>query len=156
MNSNFVCLFALSLTYRKVNMARLELIKELSIRRKEIYSEMETQFPELMEELNAIDKIIDSSKKLYLHDSKTTNEAESGTPKGNMSWEEYVLFMLNEIGGVGKSIDVAKAIVNSNDDITLKRARDACSDKLSRHLSANRVKATKGISKKDGYIYEIV
>lgn len=137
-------------------MARLELIKELRLRRKEIYAELQGQFPDLMEELAAIDKIIDRSKNLYVADSTSNNKVLTGTPKGNMSWEDYVLLMLREIGGVGKTMDVAKAIVNANDNITLKRAKEACSDKLSRHLSAKRVRATKGTSKKDGYVYEAV
>ena len=42
-------------------MARLELIKELEIRRKEIYSEIKIQLPQLTEQLEAIDKIIGSN-----------------------------------------------------------------------------------------------
>lgn len=138
-------------------MARLELIKELRIRRKEIYSELEGQFPELMDELEAIDKIIGSTKELYLHSKEASvSKTNRGTPKGDMSWEDYVFFMLKEIGGVGKASDVAKAIVSSNDDITLKRAKDACSDKLSKLLGLKKLKATKGVSKRDGYVYEVI
>ena len=137
-------------------MARLELIKELRLRRKEIYTDLKDQFPDLMDELSAIDKIIDRSKSLYVHDTNTGKGDADGTPKGDMNWKDYVLLMLKEIGGVGKSADVAKAIVNANDNITLKRAKDACSYKLSKHLSARNVKATKGTSKRDGYVYEII
>jgi hypothetical protein len=61
---------------------------------------------------------------------------------------DYVHFMLKEIGGGGKTSDVAKAIVNANGDITYDRAKDACSDKLSRLLGAGLIKATKGNTKK--------
>lgn len=136
-------------------MARLELIKELRLRRKEIYAQLRDQFPELMDELDAIDRISGASKEAYVHSNSNENPSK-GTSKGEMSWEDYVLFMLKEIGGVGKSSDVAKAIHSANDDITLKRAKDACSDKLSKHLRAKRIKATKGTSKRDGYVYEVV
>lgn len=138
-------------------MARLELIKELKIRRGEIYNELAIRFPELMDELSAIDKIIDSSKQKQVVSVPLPEKKENkGTPKGDYTWVDYVLLMLKEIGGKGKSSDVAKAIFEANDDITLQRAKDASSDKLSRLLSANRVKAIKSTYKKDGYTYEII
>jgi len=137
-------------------MARLELIKELRLRRKEIYSELKDQYPELMEELNAIDKITERSRVSYVKDDNIAPTYTAVTPKGNMSWDYYVLYMLREIGGIGKSSDVARAIVSANNDITLRRAKEACSDHLSKHLASGKITATKGSSKKDGYVYEIV
>ena len=145
-------------------MARTELIKELEIRKKEIYSEIEIQLPELTDELKAIDKIIGSnmassnggtSNKSTVIDTLTT-EKNIGTPKGNMSWNEYVLFMLNEIGGKGKSRDVANAIDSANSDISIKRAINASQDKLSRLLKEGKIKANKPQYKKEGYLYEIL
>lgn len=137
-------------------MATLSLIKELKARKQEIYDELRNQFPDMMEELDAIDKILDRGRqRMSSNGEESKDKVLKGTPKGDMSWEDYVYFMLKEIGGVGKSLDVAKAIVAANDDITLKRAKDACSDKLSKHLQARRIKATKPKSKKDGYLYEI-
>lgn len=136
-------------------MARLELIKELRIRRKEIYSQLEGQFPELMGELEAIDKIISRSKEAYLHE-KPEEKVLKGTQKGDMTWQEYVKFMLKEIGGAGKAHDVAKAIVAANSDVSLNRAKDVASGKLSFLLSKKEIKATKGARKKDGYLYETI
>ncbi len=136
-------------------MARLELIRELRLRRKEIYSQLEGQFPELMGELEAIDKIIARSKEAYVNE-KSLDKVLKGTPKGDMIWEDYVKFMLKEIGGVGKAVDVAKAITSANSDVSLNRAKDVASGKLSLLLSKKEIKATKGARKKDGYVYEII
>lgn len=146
-------------------MARLELIKELEIRKEEIYSEIRNKLPELIDELESIDKLL--GNKLVnitasirsgssLSATLITKKQGVGTPRGDMNWIEYVLFMLNEIGGSGKSRDVAKAITNANTDITYDRALNASQDKLSRLLGSGRIKATKPLSKKDGYIYEIL
>lgn len=143
-------------------MARTELIKELSIRRNEIYSELRVQFPELIEELDAIDKILrrNASDQSSNGELKTAESSPIQTeipmpPKGDRSWEEYVLIILKNLGGKAKSREVAKAIVESNNDITPGRAKDASSDKLSRLLAAGRVSAIKPKLKKEGYTYEI-
>ncbi len=145
-------------------MARKELIKELELRKEEIYSEIKTQLPELVEELNAIDKIIGSNiVNLYANNSGKSNVTATlttkktvGTPKGDMTWIEYVLFMLKEIGGKGKSSDVARAIVNANSSISFDRAIDACRDKLSKLLKEGKINADTSVNKKEGYLYEIV
>lgn len=137
-------------------MARLELLRELKLRRKEIYDLLRNQSPILMDELEAIEKIISNSKGENPEISVVQRLETKGTPKGDMTWMDYVYFMLKEIGGGGKTADVAKAIVNANSDITYDRAKDASSDKLSRLLGAGKIKATKGNTKKDGYYYEII
>ena len=73
-----------------------------------------------------------------------------------MTWIDYVFFMLKEIGGKGKSSEVAKAIVNANGSITFDRAIDACRDKLSKLLKEGKIKADTSVNKKEGYVYEII
>ena len=73
-----------------------------------------------------------------------------------MSWIDYVLFMLNEIGGKGKSRDVANAVDSANTDISIDRAVNASQDKLSRLLKEGKIKAIKPQHKKEGYLYEII
>ncbi len=140
-------------------MARTELIKELELRRGEIYSEVKAEFPELIEELAAIDKILSrsSNSKASSGESKPIETPVSGSgipPKGDHSWNEYILMVLEALGGKAKSREVAKAIVESNNDITPARARDASSDKLSRLLAAGKITAIKPRHKKEGYTYE--
>ncbi|WP_445955428.1 hypothetical protein [Yeosuana sp.] len=137
-------------------MARLELIQELEIRRKEIYSEIKIKLPELTEQLEAIDKIIGSMTGVNsLSNKAATSQNTIGTPKGDMSWLDYVFFMLNEIGGKGKSRDVANAIEKANADINIDRAINASQDKLSRLLKEGKIDAIKPAYKKDGYLYKI-
>lgn len=141
-------------------MARSELIKELELRRNEIYSEIRGHFPELIQELDAIDKILSRNSNLnsFSRTSKLNEKpmfASNIPPKGDYSWDEYILIVLRALGGKAKTREVAKAIVESNNDITYGRAKDASSDKLSRHLAAGRINAVKPKLKKEGYTYEI-
>src|ERR1035437_2242771 len=93
---------------------RQQFIEELKIREKE-----------LIEELKAIKVILGND----VPDIPVGNgqpekvTTTSGTPKGKMSWETYVELMLKEIGGEGKSQEVAKAIVKANPKIDEARIR---------------------------------
>ena len=141
-------------------MARSELIKELELRRNEIYSEVRVHFPQLIDELAAIEKILsrNDNSKTYGGGRNIVESSVSDSgipPKGNYNWDEYILMVLKALGGKGKSREVAKAIVEANNDITPGRAKDASSDKLSRLLAAGRISAIKPRHKKEGYTYEI-
>ena len=149
-------MFFFSIFVSKANdMARIELIKELKIRKDEIHSEIKSKFPELIAELSAIDEILGNST-INTPDNPIVEENTIGTPKGSMSWSDYVHFMLKEIGGKGKTRDVTNAIVKANSGISYARVKDACSDKLSRLLKEGKIKADKPQYKKEGYLYEIL
>lgn len=136
-------------------MARKELIRELKIRRDEIYAEIKKHSPHLVLQLEAINSMIDVDTAIP-ESVEVGDIKQKGTPKGKTNWIDYVYNMLEEIGGSGKTKEVAKAISDANSNIPYQRAKDACGDKLSKLAKAGRIKATKGNSPIDGYLYEII
>jgi len=137
-------------------MVRSELISELRIRRNEIYAELKECSSSLVAQLMAIDSMMDVDMGNPITATVGVNNKPKGTAKGESTWVDYVYLMLQEIGGSGKTNDVANAIFNANKNITFKRAKNACADKLSKLARAGKIKATKGNSPKDGNWYEII
>src|SRR5690606_1990224 len=113
-------------------MARSELIKELRIRREEIYAELKENNPNLVIQLEAIDSMIDVSIGNSTHATTSSDNVLKGTPKGKMPWADYIYLILKEIGGSGKTNDVAEAVVRANKNMEFKKAKNACGDKLSK------------------------
>ncbi len=127
-------------------MPRQELVKELQIRENQ-----------LLEELKAIRIILGTSSS---DDVPTTNvQADkvtpSGTPKGKMSWENYVELILKEIGGKGKSQEIAKAIYKANPKIPEARALHAVRHHLSKLLKFGKIGANKSENQSEGYTFFI-
>lgn len=131
-------------------MPRQELLKELEIREKE-----------LMDELNAIRFIMGHSNTNSIKDNPTasTEKVEksgtSVTPKGEQNWGTYVLKVLNEIGGRGKTRNVSDAIIKANpelDKITILRA---VRHHLSQMYRDKVIEATKGAIQSEGYEYNV-
>jgi hypothetical protein len=126
-------------------MPRQELVKELQIREKQ-----------LLEELNAIRVILGTSSSDVSNDNGQPDKVIiSGTPKGKMSWENYVELMLKEIGGKGKSQDVAKAVCKANPKIDEARVLHAVRHHLSKLLKFERIGATKNEVQSEGYTFFI-
>jgi len=130
-------------------MARKELIQELKIREKE-----------LIEELEAIQRILQSN---IIKDSIGEEGGEGGmirtkfpvTDKGKKSWEDYIIDVLKKIGGKGKSIEVTEAIVKANPDIPEDRISHAVRHHLSKLLKYRKIDAKKSNIKSEGYEYFI-
>ena len=125
---------------------RQALVKELRIREKE-----------LTEELDAIRKILVSNT-ISSEDKPSNNSASKGktlfgTPKGGLTWKEYVKLLLSEIGGTGKYQDVVKKAIESNPEIDEKTIRSAVRAILSKLYQAKEIKAEKGKIKSEGYKY---
>ncbi len=85
------------------------------------------------------------------------HNAVSVPPKDdNISWSSYVISVLNEIGGVGKTNDVILPIIKSNQGlIDEKTIKSAVRHHLSKAYNEGVIGANKTISKKDGYTYTI-
>lgn len=79
----------------------------------------------------------------------------SGTPKGKMGWYKYVEYMLKEIGGKGKSKNVADAIIKANPNIDESRILHAVRHYLSKLFKDNIIDASKTNIKSEGYEYFI-
>lgn len=130
-------------------MPRQELLKELQIREKE-----------LMDELSAIRTILGVSNTdipigKSSHGEQRDKVAPTGTPKGKMSWAKYVELILKEIGGKGKSKDVADAVCKANPKIDEARVLHAVRHHLSKLLKGNIISANKSGIQSEGYEYII-
>ncbi len=127
-------------------MPRQELIQELQIREKE-----------LMDELEAIQRILQSNT------TKDSYDAEQESPmkrtkfpvqeKGKSSWEDYIVDVLGKIGGKGKSLDVTEAIIKANPIIPKDRVSHAVRHHLSKLLKNGKIGANKSKIKSEGYEY---
>ena len=126
-------------------MPRQELVRELQIREKQ-----------LMEELNAIRIILGTNvSDIPFNKEPQEKTYSSGTPKGKMSWEQYVELMLKEIGGKGKSQDVAKAVVEANPKLNSATILHAVRHHLSKLLKKGKIGADKSDVQSEGYEYFI-
>lgn len=126
-------------------MPRQEFLKELQIRENQ-----------LLEELKAIRTLLGAdSSDVSNSDGQTDKVVPSGTPKGKMSWEIYIELMLREIGGKGKSQEVAKAVCKANPKIDEARVLHAVRHHLSKLLKFGRIGATKSEIQSEGYVFFI-
>ena len=128
-------------------MARQELIQELRLREKE-----------LIEELEAIQRILQSNT---IEDPIGEERGGGGmvrtkfpiTGKGKKLWEDYVVDVLKKIGGRGKSVDVTKAIIKANPHIPADRISHAVRHNLSILLKNGVIDAKRSKIKSEGYEY---
>lgn len=109
-----------------------------------------------MEELNAIRIILGTN----VSDVPSSSEPQepttsSGTPKRKMSWENYIEVILKEIGGKGKSQDVAKAVVKANPELNSATILHAVRHHLSKLYKKDKIGANKSDIKSEGYEYFI-
>lgn len=74
-------------------------------------------------------------------------------PKGTMTWNEYILDILEYFGGRAKTDEIRNIVHNSNSDMSLDEARKQTSKQLSKMISNNVLDVEKGLSKKQGYTY---
>lgn len=126
-------------------MARQEFLKELQIRENQ-----------LLEELKAIRTLFEANSSDVSNGSgHPDKDISSGTPKGKMSWENYVELILKEIGGKGKSQDVAKAVCKANPKIDEARVLHAVRHHLSKLLKFEKIGAIKNEIKSEGYTFFI-
>jgi len=129
-------------------MPRQELIQELKIREKE-----------LMDELEAIQRILKSniigSSISTNQDVQPSNVEVSGNIKGKRSWEDYIVDVLKEIGGKAKSVDVTEAIIKANADMSEDTISHAVRHHLSKLLKNEKIGANKTKIKSEGYEYFI-
>lgn len=130
----------LSLCRKDLTMARLELFNELKIREKE-----------LIDELEAIRKIIYSNTQPHTPEPKITNQSALWPPKGNTPWLEYTEKMLQAIGK-GKTEEVLNAVISANPSLDKQRAKSAVRHHLSKLYRDGRIDAKAGIKSK-GYTY---
>ena len=128
--------------------------------RQELISELRLREKELMDELDAIRKILQSNT---VEDSVSEKKSEGGmmrtkfpiVGKGNRSWEDYIVDVLKKIGGKGKSIEVTEVIAKANPDIPSDRVSHAVRHHLSKLLKYGKIDAKKSNIKSEGYEYFI-
>ena len=127
---------------------RQELLKELRIRKKELVTELE-----------AIDAILDSNTISSVEKPSSNGKPKAttlfGTPKGEMTWVNYVKFMLKEIGGEVKSQDVVKRVIQANPEIDEKTIKNSVGAKLSKLYLAGKIGANEGRFPSEGHKYFI-
>jgi len=88
---------------------------------------------------------------------KSAADLHDGVPaKGNISWEDYTYLALQLVGGKGKKDKVADPVVISNPDIPEKTVRSAISHWLVKLAQKGKIKATRGVSLKEGNYYELI
>lgn len=97
-----------------------------------------------------------ASKKIF----KSFNPSDYGLKvpkKGNSeTWKNYIFKILEMLGSKRKTKEIVDVILKANPDITLNRAKQVTADKLLELVNDKTVKVTKGGSKKEGYIYEVM
>lgn len=84
--------------------------------------------------------------------------AETSVPaKGSRSWDEYVIVILNYIGGKGTSKEVHRIMMESNPEINESRAYDQTRQTLCRLAQKRFIKrAPLGPFKQSGSMYELI
>ena len=130
--------------------------------RHEVIAELKLREAELIDELDAIRKIIKSNtvddssqKQAESMKGKATGETDI-LPKGNMSWKEYIKIILEKIGGIAKKQQVAKEISRINPGISEKTVFGAVNHNLSLLYKKGEIGAKVGKLQTDGYEYYII
>ena len=131
-------------------MPRQEYLEELKIREKE-----------LLETLKAVRTLLSAESVPVSDNGKSDNGASltpnlSGTSKRDMTWVNYTLHMLKEIGGRAKTEEVVTAAQKANPTIKKDRIKSAIRHHLSKLYLSGDIGAIKGKNKKEGYTYKVI
>jgi hypothetical protein len=131
-------------------MARLELIKELKLRERE-----------LVGELNAIRALIDQYKQVSISEGSSGHDGSNHytsviiEQKGKRAWTNYVEYVLTQLGGRAKAREVASAISEVDTKYSKERIIEASAYYLSLLYREDRIGAETSDNKKEGYTYFI-
>ncbi len=135
-------------------MARQQFIEEAILRRIQVQKELES----LNILLADYDEETANSTKTHLQSDNGLRK-QQGYPKGDMSWEDYVVFIVGKLGG--KSVTskaIIKYAIDANPTERPARVADAVRGKVSK-LSAEgenkRLDAEKHKNRKLGYLYSL-
>lgn len=123
--------------------------------------QMKTELKNLKEEL--LQKL--AAVNLLLGDEGDTSNTKPspnqpakpvGTPKGDMTWPDYTLLLLKQIGGEGKSKDVSGAAKKANPELDTTMVENQIKHHLSKLNVAGIIDAKPvSSSRKDGNIYKV-
>ena len=143
-----MCVFLLIFEEILTKMEHKELIKALIARKGELTKELEA--------IKTLIEVYHSDSNIEGHevDEQVTTTIKNTIPsKGTMSWENYAVLVLREVGGKAKAAKVANAAIEANPDIDKKTIKSAIRAKLSIKYRDGVLRVTKGKTKKEGYIY---
>ena len=78
-------------------------------------------------------------------------------PKSDdMTWKEYLMYILQQFDKEAKTSDIAKLIIQANRDLTFNKARQTAADILPELVKDNKVEVIKGDSRKEGNSYQLL
>jgi hypothetical protein len=85
--------------------------------------------------------------------TKKEHPKPEGTPKGDMSWEKYVEFILTELGGKRKTREINEYAVKANPNLGEDLIHNAIRGKLSAMYRDKQIGAKESKNRKEGYDY---
>jgi len=128
---------------------------------KQFLTQLKLRKEELEKEVKAIKVLIasyeeDAEPDEVVEESPSSLDDNIILAKGNMSWEEYSIYLLGKLGGEAKASDVADLAVKANPkEKSEKTVRNAISVKLSKNYRNGKIDATEPTNKKEGNTYRI-
>lgn len=73
----------------------------------------------------------------------------------SITWKDYIFNIVEVLKYNVRSNQVAEIVAKYNESVSPSRAKQIASDRISDLLKEGKIKATKGNSRKEGYIYEL-
>lgn len=129
-----------------------------------IINELEKRKVELVSELNYIDNLLglytETSKRssdLFSSDNNHLQNSVSNKyiNKGDLTWEDYAIKVLKELGGSAKSRDIANYVIKANPSMNEERAENAVRHHMSKLFKAEIIDAESSNNRKLGFTYKI-
>lgn len=123
---------------------------------------------DLIKELNAINVLLGEDEIVLSDFSNNVKnlliiEESDEVPKFNVSaksnnetWKDYIYKIANLLKYNIKTNQIADVILKSNKNVTPARAKQVSADKILELVNEGKVKVYKGVSKKEGYTYEVI
>ncbi len=112
----------------------------------------------LLKELEALRTLLE----LYTNDGKAVQESPASIstsntfrPKGNDTWEDYAVAILEHLDKKSKANEVANVAIAANPNLAKQTVINAIKGKLSKLNIHGTIMSEKGEFQKDGYLYFI-
>ncbi len=129
--------------------------------RQEFFVELKIMEKELLEQLEAVRKLLKSYATREIENELETNTKKvkmvrtKFDGKGDRSWSDYVLLMLKRYGGRAKTRDLVNFIMKSNPEQSEKTVLATVRTYLSKLYKKGIIDAKKGLLPTDGYEFFI-
>lgn len=138
---------------------------------------LEAKRKDLIKELTAIDVLLGNNDgSIYLQSDVKNTESKVAVVESKVEvndefrvddikmplkgdseiWKDYIYKILKLRGSELKTKQIADLIIKANAKVAPARAKQVTADKLLELVNDGKVKVTKGASRKEGYIYEVL